>query len=96
MGIEYIYMTSGTKKWMQVLLFSCLTEGWNKNYQNDWDWIGFCAYRLYYKWCSQNEYFLYEASQLPVADFVSGMICSPVNQVNILNNKWRNKKRNKK
>lgn len=84
-------------KWKQVLLSSYLTEGWNKKYQNDWDWIGFCAYRPYYKLCSRSEECLWEADQLPVVDSVSGMIYSPVKEVNILNNKWRRQtKRNGK
>lgn len=83
-------------KWKQVLFSSYLTEGWNKKYQNDWDWIGFCAYRPYSKLCSRSEECLWEADQLPVVNSVSGMIYSPVKEVNILNNKWRRRTNKKK
>ena len=33
---------------------------------------------------------------MPVADFVSGMTCFPINPVNILNNKWRSKTKKQK
>lgn len=36
---------------------------------------------------------LQEDNQLPV-NFVSGMICIPLNQVNMLNNKWRKQTKN--
>lgn len=36
---------------------------------------------------------LQEDNQLP-ANFVSGMICIPLNQVNMLNNKWRKQTKN--